>query len=48
MILKDGVAHDGTADNVVDKLLLKVLNDERFSTELKNSKQTFLEDKKIK
>lgn len=34
LILKDGVAHDGTADNLVNKLTLEVLADESLGTQL--------------
>lgn len=37
LILKDGVAHDGTADNLVDKLTLEVLADEGLGTQLEES-----------
>lgn len=34
LILKDGVAHDGRADNFVNKLTLEVLADESVGTKL--------------
>lgn len=36
LVLEDGVAHDGTADDVVYQLTLKVLADESLGTQLQD------------